>query len=553
MTSTIQLVDLLGAGALLVWGLRLIKRGILRAFGASLRQWIRRGTVNRFSAALAGLLATIAMQSSTATAVVTASFASRGLINPRMGQAVMLGANVGTAIAALVLSLDVHWFGSAMILAGVTISTRSRLAGGKGIGRALLGLGLMLIALRLMTNVTEPLRSSEAVIGLLAALGDAPVLAVLFAAVLAFISSSSLAVVLFASLLFQGGVISPLLVIFLVVGANLGGAVPPWLAVFGDGPEARHLATANLVVRAVGAAALTLVAAPVAQLMAATLPDIGMIAVATHLTFNLTLLVVFLPAIGPIYHVTGMLLPKAASSGGSGSYLDETALTTPALALAGGVREALKVGDLVKRMLEVSLRGLIANDPELRVHLSTLEEQVDASQEAIKFYLAKLNPAELDDEDRRRLDEIVSYAINLEHAGDIIHMGLCELAMKKSAGHLSFSSEGLAELRALFEKTLENLHLSQSVFLTRDEELATRLALAKVEVRRLETESSTQHLQRIRERRSEALETSALHLDMLRDLKRINAHLASAATSVLEQTGRTTSSRLLYVPDKVTP
>ena len=211
------------------------------------------------------------------------------------------------------------------------------------------------------------------------------------------------------------------------------------------------------------------------------------------------------------------------------------------------------MGDLVKRMLEVSLRGLIANDPELRVHLSTLEEQVDASQEAIKFYLAKLNPAELDDEDRRRLDEIVSYAINLEHAGDIIHMGLCELAMKKSAGHLSFSSEGLAELRALFEKTLENLHLSQSVFLTRDEELATRLALAKVEVRRLETESSTQHLQRIRERRSEALETSALHLDMLRDLKRINAHLASAATSVLEQTGRTTSSRLLYVPDKVTP
>src|SRR5690606_18577867 len=126
----------------------------------------------------------------TATAVVTASFAGRGLINPRMGQAVMLGANVGTAIVALVLSLDVHWFGSAMILAGVTISIRSRLAGGKGVGRALLGLGLMLIALRLMTNATEPLRGSEVIISLLGALGDAPVLAVIFAAFLAFISSS---------------------------------------------------------------------------------------------------------------------------------------------------------------------------------------------------------------------------------------------------------------------------------------------------------------------------------------------------------------------------
>jgi phosphate:Na+ symporter len=493
------------------------------------------------------------MQSSTATAVVTASFAGRGLINPRMGQAVMLGANVGTAIVALVLSLDVHWFGSAMILAGVTISIRSRLAGGKGVGRALLGLGLMLIALRLMTNATEPLRGSEVIISLLAALGDAPVLAVIFAAFLAFISSSSLAVVLFASLLFQSGVISPLLVVFLVAGANLGGALPPWLAVFGDGPEARRLATANLVVRAIGSVALTLVAAPLAQLMADTLPDIGMIAVVIHLIFNLVLLVVFLPVIGPIYRLTGMLLTRDAASRGPGSYLDETALTTPALALAGAIREALKVGDLVKQMLEVSLRGLIGNDPELRVHLSTLEDQVDASQEAIKFYLAKLNPAELDDEDRRRLDEIVSYAINLEHAGDIIHMGLCELAMKKSAGHLSFSSEGLAELRALFEKTLENLHLSQSVFLTRDEELATRLALAKVEVRRLEAESSTQHLQRIRERRSEALETSSLHLDMLRDLKRINAHFASVAASILEQAGRTTSSRLLSLPERVVP
>ncbi|KRA43189.1 Na/Pi cotransporter family protein [Devosia sp. Root635] len=553
MASTVQLIDLLGAGALLIWGLRLIKTGILRAFGASLRQWIRRGTGNRVNAAFAGLLATIAMQSSTATAVVTASFASRGLINPKMGQAVMLGANVGTAIAALVLSLDVHWFGSAMILVGVAISTRSKLAAGKGIGRALLGLGLMLVALRLMANVTEPMRNSEVVIDLLAALGEAPVLAVIFAALLAFISSSSLAVVLFASLLFQGGVISALLVVFLVAGANLGGAVPPWLAVFNDGPEARRLATANLIVRAIGSVALMLVAAPFVRAMEGILPDIDMIAVAIHLIFNVALLLVFLPVIGPIYHLAGMLLPKAKTSESSGSYLDESALTTPALALVGAAREALKVGDLVKQMLEASLRGLISNDPELRVHLSTLEDQVDASQEAIKFYLAKLNPAELDDEDRLRSDEIVSYAINLEHAGDIIHIGLCELAMKKSAGHLSFSSEGLAELRALFEKTLENLQLSQSVFLTRDEDLATRLALAKVEVRRLEAESSTQHLQRVRERRSEALETSSLHLDMLRDLKRINAHFASVAASVLEQTGHTTSSRLLSLPDRTAP
>ena len=121
MHSTIQLINLLGAGALLLWGLRMIKTGVMRAFGASLRLWIAKGTGNRFAAVLSGIMATLALQSSTATAVITASFAANGVINPRMAQAVMLGANVGTSIAAVILSLDVHWFGSAMILVGVIL------------------------------------------------------------------------------------------------------------------------------------------------------------------------------------------------------------------------------------------------------------------------------------------------------------------------------------------------------------------------------------------------------------------------------------------------
>ena len=550
MSATVQLIDLLGAGALLIWGLRLIKTGILRAFGASLRQWIRKGTGNRVMAAFSGLVATIAMQSSTATAVITASFAGHGMVDPKMGQAVMLGANVGTAVAALVLSLDIHWVGSALILSGVVVGGRSSFAVGKGTGRALLGLGLMLLSLRLMASVTEPLRSSVVIIDLLAALGDAPILALMFAGILAFVSSSSLAVVLFASLLLQSGVVSPSLAVMLVAGANLGGAIPPWLAVASDGQEAKRLATSNLLVRCLGSITLTLGAVPFAGLLGQLLPNQSMIAVVAHLVFNIVLLLVFLPLIGPVYRLTRLLLPRSQSSTTAGSYLDETMLGTPSLAMAGAAREALKVGDLVKQMLEASLHGLVNSDPELKAKLSTLEDQVDASQEAIKLYLAKLNPTDLAEEDRRRSEEIISYAINLEHVGDIIHMGLCALAMKKSAGHLSFSREGLAELLALFEKTLENLQLSQSVFLTRDQDLATRLAVAKVEIRRLEAASSTQHLQRVRDRRSEALETSSLHLDILRDLKRINSHLASVAASILEAAGRASASRLLPTQDR---
>ncbi|ODT16774.1 MAG: sodium:phosphate symporter [Kaistia sp. SCN 65-12] len=547
MSSTIQLIDLLGAGALLIWGLRLIKTGILRAFGASLRQWIAKGTGNRIKAALSGLLATLALQSSTATAVITASFAGRGIVDPRMAQAVMLGANVGTAIAAVALSMDVHWVASAMTFAGVVTYTLSRYARGKGIGRALLGLGLMLLALQLLAGITAPLQSSEMVITVLRGLDDAPVIALLLAAGLAFVASSSLAVVLFVALLAQSGLVSPPLAVSLVAGANLGGAIPPWLAVQREGAEARRLTACNLIVRGIGALALISLAEPVARLLLAVLPDTRTLAIGTHVAFSSVLLVVFLPLLGPVSRLAAHLIPAPAQSTRGPTYLDESVLDIPALALSAAARETLRVGDMVGKMLETSFKGLLQEDPALRSTLSGFDDDVDALQEAIKLYLSRLDRGELDDSDDRRANEIVSYAINLEHIGDIIDSGLCGQAAKKAQRHVSFSPEGLAELTAMYNKTMENMRLSQSVFFTRDPELARSLMAAKVEVRQLEAASSARHLERVRAQRSDTLETSTLHLDILRDLKRINAHLASVAVPILEQLGVLTESRLLAV------
>ena len=544
MYSTIQMIDLLGAGALLLWGLRLIKTGVMRAFGASLRLWIAKGTGNRFTAVLSGIAATLALQSSTATAVITASFASNGAINPRMAQAVMLGANVGTSIAAVILSLDVHWFASAMILVGVTIFQLSKFARGKGIGRAVLGLGLMLLALQLVGNVTGPLRESEVVITVLAALGDAPAFALILAAALAFVASSSLAVVLFVALLAQAGIVSPPLAVTLVAGANLGGAVPPLLAVLGEGPEARRLTLANLVVRAIGAVALTIFAVPAADLLQAILPSTNALTIAAHIGFNLALLALFLPLLGPIGKLAALAVPVPAQPERGVRYLDDSAIDTPTIALAAAARETLRVSDLVLRMLQGSLEALRKPGPAARSTISLLDDDVDALQQAIKLYLTRLDQTDLDADDAGRSAEIMSFAINLEHVGDIVDGGLCEVAGKIAKRQLKFSDEGLAEIIALYEKTVANIQLAQTVFLTRDPVLARQLVAAKVEVRRLEARSSKAHLQRMRERNPASMETSSLHLDILRDLKRINAHLASVAYPILETKGELRESRL---------
>ncbi|HTO27834.1 MAG TPA: PhoU domain-containing protein, partial [Devosia sp.] len=219
-------------------------------------------------------------------------------------------------------------------------------------------------------------------------------------------------------------------------------------------------------------------------------------------------------------------------------------LDTPTIALAAAARETLRVSDIVLRMLRGSLEALCKPGPTTRSAVSLLDDDVDALHQAIKLYLTRLDQTELDADDARRSAEIMSFAINLEHVGDIVEGGLCEVAGKIAKRQLKFSADGLAEIVALYEKTITNMQLSQTVFMTGDPQLARQLVAAKVEIRQLEARSAKAHIQRVRERVPASVETSSLHLDVLRDLKRITAHLASVAYPILETKGELDESRL---------
>ncbi|MDT1063789.1 Na/Pi cotransporter family protein [Paracoccus sp. CPCC 101403] len=544
MNSTIQLIDLLGAAALLLWGLRMIKTGVLRAYGAVLRQWLARGAGNRVAAAFWGFVATLGLQSSTATAVIIGSFAGRGIVQPRMGQAMMLGANLGTAIVTLVLSADVHWIGSAAIFLGVLTHNLSRGNRSRNLGRAVLGLGFMLLALQLLGHVTEPLRDSPTVAAILSGLGDAPVFALLLAAGLAILGSSSLAVVVLVMLLAGAGVVGPELALWLVAGANLGGAVPPWLAVRAEGAAAERLTLANLMVRAFGALLVLILAGPISDGLGQLLPAPASFVVGAHVAFNLALLLLFLPCLSPVAHLAAQLVPDPVDSPEAKTHLDDALLPMPEMALAVAARETLRLGDLVDEMLGRTVASLRDADEAPIAEVSRLEEQVDRLTESVKLYVARLSRGELDEAEARRATEIVSYAINLEHVGDIVEGGIAEIATKKLRKKLTFSAEGQAEISAFFLHTQENLRMAQAIFLSRDAALARRLVARKVESRRIEAQSADCHMARMRIGRAETLETSTIHLDILRDLKRVNAHIASVAYPILEELGMLEESRL---------
>ena len=196
----------------------------------------------------------------------------------------------------------------------------------------------------------------------------------------------------------------------------------------------------------------------------------------------------------------------------------------------------LRMGDVVEVMLRQVMIALMTNDRALVSEVSRMDN-LDRLDEAIKLYVTKLTRGSLDEHEGRRATEIISFVINLEHIGDIIDKNLSEVAAKKIKRELQFSSEGEAELTAFHKRVLESLKTAFGVFMSGDVKEARKLIAEKAQLRNAELSAAEQHLERLREGRPESLETTSLHFDVLRDLKRIHSHICSVAYPVLDAAG----------------
>lgn len=543
MQSLAILIAIGGAVALLLFGLRLVRDGVTEAFGLRLKLALGQGTRTSPRAFVSGLAATLGLQSSTATALMTSDFVERGMIRPGRAQVVLLGANLGTALTAWIVTAGIEALSPLLLLLGYVMRRQARPVVA-GPGQALIGIGLVLLSLALLGQATAPLRDSPALVAFLGLLGNAWLVGFAVAAALAVLFSSSLAVVMLVLSLGAAGGLDPALAVVLVLGANFGGAVPPVLATLSAPPAARRVTQGNLLVRGIGC----LVALPLAGLIGPALDGWALVPaglpIAAHLAFNIALAVLIWPFAGLIARALVLALPDPQAMAGDGPrWLDETALDRPELALAGASREALALGDTVERMMRLIITAFRDNDPEPLAEVTRLEERVDRLQQEVKLYLSRMGPG-ASKRDKRRTITVLDYIINLEHAGDIIEKGLAVQVDRKVKLALRFSEEGYRELDSLFLMTLDTMQIAQTIFMSRDERLARQLIETKVRIRQMERHSAERHFRRLRKGHPESLQTSSLHLDMLRDLKRVGAHLVSVAYPILDEEGMLVESRL---------
>jgi len=527
--------------ALLLWGLRMVRVAVTEGWGNDMRRIVGKSLSNHYQAFVTGLGVTMLLQSSSATALLTSSFSGQGLLTAGSALAVILGADVGTALVAQILTFDLSALSPTLVAVGVGLFSYAKGGRSKEAGRLMLGIGMMLLALQLILAASIPMRESVIIQQIFIALGQDLILAVVFAAILAWAAHSSLATVLLIITLYSSSALDVSVAFALVLGANIGGALPPFIGTLGASRSARQPPLGNLLFRMCGVAVCLPFTEVIAQLLSSWDVSQARQIANFHLFFNIGLVVLFFPLINTMASLTARLLPEdpEPTDAIAPKNLDIMAFETPLVAIVNAEREVLRMGEVVERMLRNAFVALKKNDFELAQKTQTMDKVVNLFDDEIKRYLTSLAREQLTEKESKRCIEIINFATNLEHIGDIITADLIHnISQKKVMPRDKMSLQQREEINNLYQPVLKSFHLSMNVFSSGDISMARLLMAKKYKIGKREKELVVIHLNKLRDEVTYDSKLSALQLDILRDLKRINYHLTSVAYPILERAGQ---------------
>ncbi|MGV8853019.1 MAG: Na/Pi cotransporter family protein [Devosia sp.] len=549
-------VHLIAAIVLLLWAVRMVRTAVERAYSAQLKRLLNHANQNRIGAAAAGAAMAVALQSSTAVSVLASGFAAGGLLSASTGLALMLGAYFGSALVAGVLSFDLTLFTPPLMIIGGLLFLRGNSRQSKQLGRMVLGIAFVLLSLQMVSEATAPWRESGALEGALNYLKGDLWTGFLVAAIITWLSYSSVATILVIITFGAAGLIPVEVAAAFVLGANLGGTLIPLGLVRGADVRARRIAVGAVVFRG-GAAIVALLALQALHGDLSALPgNVGQQASVLHIAFNTVVMLVGLP----LTQLVARLTDRVVTDAPVGSDTDIARLRSPALgqtqggttdsALASATRELLRMSEVVEVMLQPVMEIYQSGDKIAIRRIKALEAEVDRANRDIKLYLTRLDWEQMGDEQSRRASNLAGFATNLEQAGDVIAKLLVRLAEQKMERRLTFSTQGWQELTDLHARVLCNMQLALNVLVSADTESARQLVIEKDEIGALERHSMAQHFARLRTGNVTSIQTSDLHLETLHALKRINSLLSGVAYSILSDNGELLDSKLVPVAAK---
>lgn len=529
-------ISFLGGIALLLYGIRLAGEGLQKAAGGRLRAILTSLTRNRYMGIGVGAAITAILQSSSATTVMLVGFVSSGLMRLNQTIGVILGADIGTTATVQLLAFRIYDIAILFIAFGIALMFLSKRAITRDIGQGVLGFAFIFFSIKIMSDSMIPLRESEYLRGLLMSVGESPLTGILIAAFITAIIHSSAAVIGMTIALSLQNLMPLNVAIPLILGANIGTCAAAIITSIGANVEARQVAAAHILFKILGVAIFYPFIGYFSELIEYTASDIPRQIANAHTLFNIAIAALFLPFTEPFANLVRKIIPEREWEGKFGpKYLDPHVLGTPSLALGQATREALRMSDIVQWMLKESINVFRTDSRDLLWKIEQRDDEVDLLDREIKLYLTKISQSTLTPAESKKEFELIAFTSNMENIGDIIDKNLMELAKKKITSGVFFSEEGMKEILDFHQKVLENFDISVSAFASRSKDLANKILRHKARLGELERDLRQAHINRLHRGLRESIDTSAIHLDILSNLKRINSHITNISYPILEE------------------
>lgn len=532
------LLTIAGGVALILFGARFLRKGLDRLFGPRLTDWMQRLTDSRLRALSTGLGVALVAPSSTTVSVLAVQSIEQGHLDSRRSLAVMLGANIGFTLMVILIALRLEAYAPWLLLAGVVLFQFTRRELLRGIGQVVLSLGLIFVAIGIIKEAGATIEPDSGFSQLLALAQDYPVWVMLLSAVLAVAVQSSTAAIALVIGLGVGGAVDLPLALVVVIGANVGIGLSTLLIGWRQ-IESRRMALGNLVAKIVLAAAMLLALPPLLGLLEQVPGGLDKQIAAAHTAFNILLAAAALPLLGPLDRLVTLFAPEpeqAEPSPFGPRYIRQGRIEGISLATGQSMREILRLSEIVREMLHEFWQALIHRDEDAARRVQARDDQVDLLDTEIKRFLAELASREGDQDETGEIRRQLRYLSELETIGDVIDKNLCELAIKRAHQHVEFSDAGWQEISDLYEKVAENLLIAETAFTTRDPGLARKLLRHKERLSEYERILRDRHFDRLTTGSPRTQQSSAVHLDLLTHLKRINNYVCRVAYAILDKT-----------------
>ena len=544
------ILNLAAAAALLIWAVRLVRTSFERAFSSQMRQWLKLTTGNRLTAAMTGVGISIMLQSSTAVALLLASFMPASAMSVSMGLAIILGADLGSAIVVQILSSRISLLTPLLLLSGVFFFMRTNRRVLRQIGRILIGLSLIFVSLGMISEASAPLANNAAIKNIFIYLSDDLLTGFVLAAFLAWMMHSSIAAVLLFATLAANGVLPLNAAFAMTLGANLGGSFIAVFLTLKSDINIRKVVLANLLLRGGGAlVALGLIHEfdIINHIFGAT----SQLKVLNfHLVFNAAVLLAGIILLTPASGFVAILLPEKQDTEelSMRSVLDLSVQNEPARAFACVRRELVDMGNRIENMLRDAMDLFENYDENIAERLRAEQRNIAKNAFDLRVYLSGIRSDDPNEDTGTRAFDFAGTATNLESGADAIGRKIVTLAKRMHHDRTHFSEDGRHELMDFYDKVLRNIQQGILVLMSEDVETARELVAQKEMIRELNQKLERKHLTRLRQGLTETIETSAIHIDLLRSLKVLNTGFAMIAYPLLREHGALLKSRLSKDP-----